>query len=245
MSQSGLRRGAQLPYKVLAGVEACPGGWMVVIGRLQGISLFPQHPELVTRFTEILDYKPAFDVVALHMPVGLLSTPRPGGRTCERAARAILGWPRMSAVAVAPARTALVADSYEAAREANGGHLSAVTWARMNRIREVAAEMQPYWQRVVYEVNPELAFHQLNSEATLQHAKRTAEGVKERRLLLETKLPGVERVLDVKCKGASEQHIVDAVADLWTARRIASRAVQRLPEIPEWDDEGLRMEIMR
>jgi predicted RNase H-like nuclease len=217
---------------------------MLVIGRLQGISLFPQQPEVIVRFSDVLDYKPAFDVVALHTPVGLLSTPRPGGRTCERAARALLGWPRLSAISSAPVRAALVADSYETARAANGGRLSAPTWSQMDRIREVATEMQPYWQRVVYEVNPELAFHQLNDEQPLRYGKRTFAGMQERRELLERRLPGVERVLDTQCAGANQRHVVDAVADLWTARRIASRAVHRLPDVPEWDDEGLRMEIL-
>lgn len=32
---------------------------------------------------------------------------------------------------------------------------------------------------------------------------------------------------------------------LWTARRIAARAVSRLPENPEWNEDGLRMELVR
>jgi predicted RNase H-like nuclease len=46
-------------------------------------------------------------------------------------------------------------------------------------------------------------------------------------------------------RGARRHHIVDAAACLWTARRIAGRAVNRVPEDPEWDDIGLRMEIVR
>jgi predicted RNase H-like nuclease len=30
-----------------------------------------------------------------------------------------------------------------------------------------------------------------------------------------------------------------------TARRIAARAVERLPEDPEWDEAGVRMELLR
>jgi predicted RNase H-like nuclease len=39
--------------------------------------------------------------------------------------------------------------------------------------------------------------------------------------------------------------VLDACVDLWTARRIAARAVSRLPEVPEWNDDGLRMELVR
>src|SRR3954451_7423767 len=110
MGQSSLHRGAQLPYKVLAGVEPCPGGWCVVTGKLQGISLFPQLPEVYTRFVDILDYKPAFTVIALHMPIGLLTAPADDGkgRPCDREARALLGWPRAAAVSMAPTRGAVL-----------------------------------------------------------------------------------------------------------------------------------------
>jgi predicted RNase H-like nuclease len=246
MSQpSGLHRGAQLPYKVLAGVEPCPGGWLVVTGKLQGITLFPQPPEIYATFTEVLDYKPAFTVVALHMPVGLLNEPQSGGRSCDREARSLLGWPRGAAVATAPTRAAVEASTYEEARAANGGKLDAITWKQMPRIREVAKEMQGYWQRTVFEVNPELAFYMLNGDTPLTFPKRSSVGVKERRALLESKFNGVARILDVPVKGAREQHVVDAVANLWSARRIASRSIARVPEMPEWDDEGLRMELIR
>jgi len=39
--------------------------------------------------------------------------------------------------------------------------------------------------------------------------------------------------------------VLDACVDLWTARRIAARAVARLPEVPEWNEDGLRMEFVR
>src|SRR3954454_3672783 len=176
-----MQRGATLPYKVLAGVEPCPGGWCVVSGKLQGITLFPQPPELFKTFIEILDYKPAFEAVALHIPVGLVHDASNGERRCDVLARKLLGWPRASAVQSPPVRAALDATTYEEAREANGGHLNPVTWGRMRWVREVAGEMQPYWQRMVYEVNPELAFHQLNDGVTLRFPKTSGVGLKERR----------------------------------------------------------------
>jgi hypothetical protein len=32
---------------------------------------------------------------------------------------------------------------------------------------------------------------------------------------------------------------------MWTARRILGRAMTRLPLDPEWDSQGLRMELVR
>src|SRR5262245_10992970 len=141
MEQRPMQRGATLPNRVLLGVEPCPGGWLDIPGKLQGISVFAQEPEMFPRFTDVLDYKPAPAVTAVHIPIGLLSTPVKGGRPCDREARALLGWPRGTAVQSAPTRAAVLAGSYEQARAANGDRLNAVTWRQMARIREAAVEM--------------------------------------------------------------------------------------------------------
>jgi len=39
--------------------------------------------------------------------------------------------------------------------------------------------------------------------------------------------------------------VVFAAAFLWTARRIFAHAAIRIPEDPEWDEQGLRMEMFR
>ncbi len=68
---SQLRRGAPLPYRLLAGVEPCPGGWLVVSGKLQGVSLFPEPPQVMKTIIDVLDSRPAYEMVALHCPIGL------------------------------------------------------------------------------------------------------------------------------------------------------------------------------
>jgi hypothetical protein len=57
--------GPDLPYRLIAGVEPCPGGWLLVPARLQGITAFPFEPEVFPTFAEILDYRPAYDVIAI------------------------------------------------------------------------------------------------------------------------------------------------------------------------------------
>jgi len=47
MSNQRLKRGAPLPYKLLAGVEPCPDGWLVVTGKLQGVTLFPEPAQVL------------------------------------------------------------------------------------------------------------------------------------------------------------------------------------------------------
>ncbi len=116
---------------------------------------------------------------------------------------------------------------------------------RIPKTREAAEEVQPYWQRTVFEVHPELSFYQLNDDQPLHWSKHMAVGRKERRELLENRMEGIARVLDAHLPKLRDSHLLDACACLWTARRIAARAVQRLPEDPEWDSQGLRMEFVR
>ena len=205
----------------------------------------PEEPKVFSTFLEALDYKPAFQVIALFCPVGLHDVPTSRGRRCERDARAMLGRPRASAITSAPARAALKAATYKEAAEANGGRLGAVSWRMMGRIAEIDANVAPYWQRTVFEVHPELSFLQLNDDRPVRYSKHTAAGREERAALLRARIPGLERIIEAKIRQVSLAHLLDAAACLWTSRRVVSRAVERFPRDPEWDAQGLRMEFVR
>ena len=232
-----LKRGAPVPYRLLAGVEPCRGGWLVVSGKLQGVSLFPEPPQLLATIVEILDYRPSFEIVALHAPIGLPSALHPGGRASDREARRLLG-PRRGAAIVSPPSRSVLDDE-------RGAGLSAVVRTLLPRIREVQRDVASYHQRSVFEVHPELGFHQLNGDAPLRRGKRTRAGIEERLALLQARMPGLERVLDNRPETVPLPRLLDACVDLWTARRIAARALARLPENPEWNEDGLRMELVR
>jgi predicted RNase H-like nuclease len=240
---AGARRGGPvLPYRLIAGVEPCPGGWLVVGARLQGIAAFPTEPEVLPTFAELMDYRPAFDVMAVHCHLSFPTEDTPGGRSCDRQARELLGWPRSGAVTSPPSRMLLTTGDLDQ-RPRKG--LSPISAQMLRRYAEVAEEMQPYRQRQVFEVHPELSFFQLNDDQPMLHAKETPEGVQERRALVEARIPGVDTVLQASLPGVELRHLLDASADLVTARRIAARAVERLPEDPEWDEQGVRMELLR
>ena len=64
------------------------------------------------------------------------------------------------------------------------------------------------------------------------------------RRTLAARLPGAERVLAERPKGVREGKLLDALADLWTARRIMARAITRLSDPPAWDADGVRMDIV-
>jgi predicted RNase H-like nuclease len=237
VSRQPLKRGAQLPYRPLCGVEPAPGGWLVVPGKLQGISLFPDVPQVFPAMIDILDYRPPFEIIALHSPIGLPSEHSPGGRACDVEARKLLGARRGAAIISPPPRTILDDQKREG--------MSAVVQALLPRIREVQRDVASYHQRSVFEVHPELGFYQLNNDTPLRYGKRTEEGIEERLTLLSERMPGLDRVLEYRPEGITVPRLLDACINLWTSRRIAARAVSRLPEVPEWNEDGLRMELVR
>jgi predicted RNase H-like nuclease len=234
------RPGPELPYRPLAGVVPCRGGWLAVTGKLQGITLLPEGAQVLGTVIDVLDYRPSFDVIALHAPVGLLGSAEPGGRRCDREARRLLGPARGASVFSPPSRALLASPD-----GVPGERLSAVARHMLPHVAEVAREIGSYHQRTVFEVLPELTYYQLNEDRPLRWSKRLRAGQDERRALLEARMPGIDRVLDAGAPRVAAGRLLDAAAALWTARRIAARGVARIPEDPEWDEEGIRMEIVR
>ncbi len=195
---------------------------------------------MIETFVDVLDQRPTFAVIAIEAPIGYLEMHVGGGRQCDREARTILGPRRGAAVRSAPVR-----DQVEGDAGVSLAGLDAVTRKLMPRYREMATEMAPYRQRQVYEVNAELSFFQLNENHALKYPKRTEAGQQERFALLAKKIPGVDRIVDAELRGVPRPHMLDVAAFLWTARRVFAKAANRIPEDPEWDESGLRMELVR
>ncbi len=233
------RQGPTLPYSVVAGVTPCRGGWLVAGAKLHGTIFAPESPLRLETFIDVVDQKPTYSIIALNAPVGGLNQATTGGRSCDREARLLLGR-RGAAVKSAPVQI----DSREGI-DLLPSHLDAISQTLLPRYQEVANEMAPYRQRTIYEVNAELSFYQLNDDVPMQWGKHSEKGIAERETLLETKVPGVQRILEAEVPGATPSHLLDVAAILWTARRIFAKAVVRVPTDPEWDEQGLRMEIVR
>lgn len=231
-------RGPDLPYSVVAGVTPFNDKWLVASAKLAGSTFAPEPPKIYDSFLDVLSERPAFAIVVINVPIGFLDTPEMGPRTCDRQARALLRR-RGTAVHNAPSRAVL---DGRVENERDG--LDAVTRTMMPRYREVAKEMSAYRQRVVYEGHPELGFFQLLKDRPLKRSKVTTEGKEERRKVLEDKIRGSERYLDDGFTSAPQKHVYDSFALLWTARRVFGHAAKRIPVEPEWDSEGLRMEIV-
>jgi predicted RNase H-like nuclease len=238
-TDSSSRRGPALPYSVVAGVTPCRGGWLVAGAKLHGTIFAPEDPVRLETFVDVVDQRPSYSVIALNAPIGGLNQATTGGRSCDREARMLLGR-RGATVKSAPIQV----DSREGI-DLLPSHLDAISKTLLPRYQEVANEMAPFRQRTIYEANAELSLYQLNGDVPMQWPKRSEEGIEERRSLIESKVPGSLRIIDAEVPGASPSHLLDVAAVLWTARRIFGKAVVRIPTDPEWDEQGLRMEIVR
>lgn len=230
-----IHRGPELPYTVVAGVTPWGRRWLVATAKVHTATFVPESPQVFDSFVEVLGQYPAYAVVIVNAPIGYVDE---GTRTCDVEARRLLGG-RRAALQYAPPRSVLA--------ESNPGPylgLNVMASALLARYREVAAEMSPYRQRVVYEGHPELSFYQLNDDVPLRWSKLREEGREERRALLERRIQGVGAIIDADVPGLPVKHLLDAAALVWTARRVMGRAAKRLPSDAEWDSEGLRMEYV-
>lgn len=228
----------------VAGVDGCRAGWVVVLLQHDTWRL---DVRLCTGFAEVLALRPAPVVMAVDIPIGLLEVPQPGGRSCDRQARHVLGR-RASSVFSPPSRDLLDVTAYEQVR---GRGLSRQAFGILPRIREVDRVMTPVLQRTVYEAHPELAFLSL-LERPAQYNKKTTAGQEERlRALARLPAPGVRRLKsamvrtlqDYKRTQIAPDDVLDAGVLAWTACRILEGQGHRLPAAPPVDARGLRMEI--
>lgn len=232
-------------YKVIAGVVPCPGGWLVLGGRLTGVTLLPDDPVVLGRLGDVLDYRPQFDAAAIDVPMALPDEPGGGRRGCDEEARGLIGWPRQVAVLPVPSRPALHAPTRDAAREVEPW-LTAGDLRRFRWLREAEAEFQPFHQRTYFSANPELSFYVLNDDVPLRTSPFSQAGIIERMSLIRDRLPGVDDLItQVPPSGAGQYHLLQAAGLLWTARRAAAHSITRVPLDAEWDDHGLRVELVR
>jgi predicted RNase H-like nuclease len=232
------------PYKNIAGITPCPGGWLVLPARLAGITVAAEEAFVVPRLLDVLDYRPTFDAAAINAPMGLFDTPAGQYRPCDREAREYVGWPRMVAVYGTPSREAIRAVNAEARRLEPW--MTKHDVRRLRWLREAEKELQPYHSRSYFAAHPDVSFTQMNGDVPLATSPYHEDGRIERLELIRERLPGVDEVVTrTPPDGAAPVHLLHAGALLFTARRGSGRAVSRMPVDPVWDELGMRMEIVR
>lgn len=231
----------------IAGVDGCKAGWVVALARLRGGRVGRLSVRLSPTIRDVLDVSPRPRIIAVDMPIGLLDRRQRGGRSCDQAARRILGR-RASCVFTPPSRRILSATAYEPARREG---LSRQAFNIMPKIREVDRVVTRRMQSRVFEAHPELAFARLAGRP-MRFNKKTAEGQRERLRAITKALPSLSarsaRLLDgitttLPRRVVSHDDLLDALVLALTAMRIYRHDALRVPENPERDRRGLRMEI--
>jgi len=101
---------------------------------------------------------------------------------------------------------------------------------------EKASLILHYENIKVFEIHPELSFRAMNNEKVILESKKTDEGFKIRKSLLD------KHFLDLNFdairtkyqkKDVMDNDILDALVVLWSAKRIANNQASYIPKIPE------------
>jgi predicted RNase H-like nuclease len=230
----------------IVGVDSCPRGWIAVSLDTATTELVPRF---FSRFVELLEAHADTPVIAVDIPIGL-NDGKP--RACDIDARKRLGWPGMASVFPAPARSMIGVTDYREAKEesrARFGHaVTRQSFSIYRKVAEVDAAMSPELQTRVHEVHPELSFWAMNGRNALQFGKKTQAGFEDRLELIAQQFVGFNVPADrAQAKAmaplAGVDDLLDAIAAVWTARRIAEGSAEQFPADPESDERGLRMQI--
>lgn len=240
----------RVDHMIAAGVDGCRSGWVVATTVRRGGEARPYEVRfaVVAGFAEVIELTADAQCVAVDMPIGLLDCPRPGGRDCDRAARALLGR-QGSSVFSPPARPALAAREYREAQRLQGAGLSIQTWNIVPRIRDVEESMTPSLQARIVEAHPELAFRSLAGSDVVLARKASAEGFAQRARLLAAAIGSAMPDLPsersrIGTKKCALDDLADALVLADVARRAAGGTAFRVPAgDPRLDGRGLRMEI--
>jgi len=237
----------QVSAPLVAGMDGYRSGWILVVTSAEecGVSVVSVASEIKEAIA-LLDAG-QLAAVALGIPIGL---PTSGPRTCDVAARRLLG-PRHSSVFPVPVRSALGSTTYEeasaATRAASGKAMLKQTFAIMRRVEAVDSLMTPERQDTLIAVHPEVSFTVLAGQP-MAHHKTTQQGRTERLSALRGVFLDVDKHLDswfpadTRLPGSRPDHLLDAYVAAWSARRWVNGTYQRLGG--EVDERGLRMEII-
>jgi predicted RNase H-like nuclease len=217
----------------------------VLPGRIAGVTVVAEEMFVVKTLAEVLDYRPKFDFGVANIPFGYPEYPNVRYRNCDKEARGALGWPMRLKVRPVPSRAALFAPNRKAAL-AIEPWLTRNDFRRFRWMREAAEDVQPFHSRSFYSGVAELSFMHMNGDEPLTTSPFHEDGQTERLHLIRSKLPGVDDVVTrVPPEHAGQHHVFEAAAMLWSARRASGRAISRLPTDPEWDEAGIRVELVR
>jgi len=207
---------------LVAGVDGCPGGWVVATIPVDAPADGEAHIEIETVQTFAQLVERDLIAVGVDMPFMLADD---GPRPDETAARRLLG-PRRSSIFPSPIRPVLACEDYhealEVSRAITGKGLSKQAWNLVPKIIEVSdavcsrADVPP----VVLEVSPELSFLGMTG-APMAEPKRTSTGQQDRVEALRSVLGPLPDAAVSPPAPARPDDALDALAVAWSTRRWA------------------------
>jgi predicted RNase H-like nuclease len=231
---------------MLAGVDACKGGW-IVAKTTSWTSREVPCLAVCPDFRTVLALTADCQRVAVDIPIGLPSHDQV--RLCDLEAKKLLSGHNTSALFYAPPRETLSAETPEQFqrmhRKARGVGAGLPVWGFLAKVKEANAAMTPEFQKRVIEFHPELTWFRIAGENL--ESKHTSEGIVERKKLLRRSVPDLEKILrwkDFLGRAAAADDLLDALVGLAVASASLRNSPYRLPsKAKEIDSAGLRMEI--
>ncbi len=233
---------------MFVGADGCKAGWFTVLLTEDNnwkVDVFPDVFSLWNKYSSA-------SLILLDVPIGLRERGHEE-RKCDKKARELLGPRRGSSVFPAPCRSAIYAESYEKASDINkqmtGRRLPLQTLNIISKIREVdilLSNVESARSRI-REIHPEICFWALAGHP-MKHSKKKREGLLERTQILESIYPQTDDIIKhtlstYRRKKVGEDDILDALSAAVTVREGVQRLIS-IPEAPEFDSQGLRMEMV-
>ncbi len=226
------------------GVDGAKSGW-IAVWLVGGEFEF----DVYASAAHVLKMHPHAEVVAVDVPIGMSEM---GPRTADVMARKFVGGRRACSVFSSPVRGILDSESQTEAsarhRAIDGRGFSAQAFGILPKIREwdllLRSDLRA--RQIVREVHPEVCFAALDGNGGLLEPKKSAEGASRRITILSQHFGGLEvsKLLKrIPKSRAAPDDVLDALAALWSAPRIASGLAQSLPSPPEVDSTGLKRAI--
>jgi len=217
----------------IIGIDGCKRGWFSVW----------QNPDDTIQssiFSTLNHLKDFFNdeahlIIGIDMPV-VLSDFIP--READQLARKLLS-KKASSVFTAPTPEMLEQPNYERASYVSkrlfGKSMSLQSWYLFPKIKDVQTIIHDAHINL-YEIHPELSFRAMNHEEVILESKKSKEGFEIRNNLLRRHFESFDfesiRNLYPR-KDVMDNDILDAMAVLWSAKRIQANEASFLPKIPE------------
>ncbi len=218
---------------LIIGIDGCKAGWF---------SVWQDYEERIQSsiFKSLVDLKKFFShedylIIGIDMPV-ILGDEIP--RKADQLARKMLA-KKASSIFTAPTPHMLQQDSYENAslvsKRQFGKSISLQSWYLFPKIKDVQTIID-HKNIKIYEIHPELSFRAMNNEAVVLESKKSAQGFDIRKALLDQYFPrfNFETLRNQYLKKeVVDDDILDAIAVLWSAKRIQANKASFIPKIPE------------